>query len=276
MAVVEDLSPRKPLMPLLPLLWVLVATVVAAVDAAPPDLEALRAPTWDSEPGEEEYAAYDEHAYEDGDEYSGESAEDKEDVHDDDEDGLVLGPRRGRHAQHHGRRDQADKVPAADPKASGIAPHITFESQQPGEDAGRCPPPLTGSWSWTGSCSVPRCSSDQECGSAAWPGQGVSGSSRRRCCFNGCAHTCLVTEDPPLVVDWEEETPGDVLPVPVLVPARPQQPQHSRAAPEVVALVGGCTVSPAEHRKFEDFKRGGHVRKCFCNNGALVCQVNTR
>ncbi|KAJ1528340.1 hypothetical protein ONE63_006760 [Megalurothrips usitatus] len=65
------------------------------------------------------------------------------------------------------------------------------------------------------------------------------------------------------VVDWEEETPGDVLPVPVLVPARPQQPQHSRAAPEVVALVGGCTVSPAEHRKFEDFKRGGHVRKWY-------------
>ncbi|XP_066098682.1 WAP four-disulfide core domain protein 1 [Saccopteryx bilineata] len=57
---------------------------------------------------------------------------------------------------------------------------------QPGMDS--CPPPPR--LLPPGACQVARCQADSEC-----PGD-------QRCCYNGCAYTCLEAVPPPPVLDW--------------------------------------------------------------------------
>ncbi|KAI5280276.1 Wap Four-Disulfide Core Domain Protein 1 [Manis pentadactyla] len=54
--------------------------------------------------------------------------------------------------------------------------------------ADRCPPPPRSLP--PGACQVARCQADSEC------------PRHRRCCFNGCAYTCLEAVPPPPVLDW--------------------------------------------------------------------------
>ncbi|KAM8774873.1 WAP four-disulfide core domain protein 1 [Rhynchonycteris naso] len=57
---------------------------------------------------------------------------------------------------------------------------------QPGMDS--CPPPPR--LLPPGACEVARCQADSEC------------PKDQRCCYNGCAYTCLEAVPPPPVLDW--------------------------------------------------------------------------
>ncbi|XP_036998314.2 WAP four-disulfide core domain protein 1 isoform X2 [Artibeus jamaicensis] len=62
------------------------------------------------------------------------------------------------------------------------------EEEGPGQSEDSCPPPPRSLP--PGACQVARCRADFEC------------SSDQRCCYNGCAYTCLELVPPPPVVDW--------------------------------------------------------------------------
>ncbi|XP_053522731.1 WAP four-disulfide core domain protein 1 isoform X3 [Artibeus jamaicensis] len=72
------------------------------------------------------------------------------------------------------------------PKKSHVS--AAQEEEGPGQSEDSCPPPPRSLP--PGACQVARCRADFEC------------SSDQRCCYNGCAYTCLELVPPPPVVDW--------------------------------------------------------------------------
>ncbi|KAK3926091.1 WAP four-disulfide core domain protein 1 [Frankliniella fusca] len=165
------------------------------------------------------------------------------------------GLRRGRHVHvlhHHadglGQRRQ---LPEAANKAISAAPHVVFEETTPRGTCPPAPPAPRGD----ARCRAERCERDSDC--AAHGGRGD-----RLCCSNGCVRTCQRAANPPLVVDWEGETP-DVLHPELPWPrpwTRPEPLQYHHGAAEVVVLPGGCSLPPSQYQRIVAFMRRGRLK----------------
>ncbi|XP_071446798.1 uncharacterized protein [Hetaerina americana] len=95
------------------------------------------------------------------------------------------------------------------------------------------------------------------------------------CCYNGCVYTCMRRMPSPPAFDWVEETP-------LILPGNASnhaEEDHvskvqSRTPPETIVLAGGCMLSTEEYKNLEKFRQSEHIKKCYCNSGDVLCEVD--